>query len=917
MKVRACGWLGAGLLVLCGVLAVEAAPRQVLLLNSFGREAAPFRAAAAACRSTLARELGEPVEFFEVWLDQGRRGDAEIEGATATYLASSLARRPVDLVVSVGAPAIRFAARRRGELFPDAPMVFTGAEPRTVGSELLGTNATMVAQRLDLPGMVENVLQLRPDTTQVVVVLGASPLERFWLAECRREFAAFTNRLAFVYLEDRTLAEMERTVASLPPRSFIIYGLLIMDGAGEPYDGDEGLKRLGRVANAPIYAPFRSQFGAGVVGGRMYDDERVGVEAGRVGIRLLRGERPESIPPRVLEGSAAVYDWRALRRWGISEKRLPPGSVVEHRQPSVWSRYRWQIVGAASFVVAQSGLIVGLLVARARRRETEEAAALIADASTKFIHLPAGEIDRHLEEAQRVVCAALGLGMSSLWQWRPDQPQTLTLTHLYRPLGGPPVPREMDGPEYFPWTQRQIMAGRTVMFSSPGELPPEAARDREVNVHYGIKATLAIPLAAGGGPVFGCLSFNDLKEERRWSAAAVRRLHMVAQIFANALARKRAEQALRESEARSGLAAEAAGAGLWRLDLGSGRYWLTAKTRELFGFPAEEVVTFERFLRLVHPDDQPRIRQAVDAVVAARGEGQVEYRVIRPDRGLRWMHSRGRVQEDACGQPEWLMGVSLDITEQRRAEQEIQDLRARLAHFGRVSLLGQLASALAHQLSQPLGAILRNVEAAEMLLQASAPDLGELQAIVTDIHHDNRRAGEVIDRLRSLLKRQTLDPRPLGLEGVMAEVLSLLQADAAARQVSIECHVSAGLPAVWGDRVHLQQVLLNLLVNAMDALAAGGTGDRAICIEARAGEAGWVEVRIADRGPGLPGGGAGGLFEPFFTTKPNGMGMGLAVSRTIIEAHRGRIWAENRPGGGACFCFTLPAVGADEAGGDR
>jgi C4-dicarboxylate-specific signal transduction histidine kinase len=244
----------------------------------------------------------------------------------------------------------------------------------------------------------------------------------------------------------------------------------------------------------------------------------------------------------------------------------------------------------------------------------------------------------------------------------------------------------------------------------------------------------------------------------------------------------------------------------------------------------------------------------------------------------------------------------------RLAMEQTMELRDTLAHTGRVTLLGQLASALAHELSQPLGAILRNAEAAELMLKQPEPDLDELCAIVDDILRDDHRAGAVIDKLRSLLKKGHLDPQPLDLSEVIGEVLPLVRADAAARQVKITFGGKAGLPRVLGDRIHLQQVLLNLIVNAMDAFNGFDSGERVVQVRALPADASTVEVSICDNGRGIANEHLGNLFEPFFTTKTTGMGMGLSVSKTIVEAHHGKLRAENRPEGGACFRFTLPAI---------
>jgi C4-dicarboxylate-specific signal transduction histidine kinase len=235
-------------------------------------------------------------------------------------------------------------------------------------------------------------------------------------------------------------------------------------------------------------------------------------------------------------------------------------------------------------------------------------------------------------------------------------------------------------------------------------------------------------------------------------------------------------------------------------------------------------------------------------------------------------------------------------------------LRQELAHAGRVSTLAQLATGLAHELSQPLSAILRNAEAGALLLRTASPSLDDLNAILVDIRKDDERAGNVIDRMRRLLKRQTLAMEPLSVGSVVDDVVGLVRADAASRQVNLHLNIPVGLPQIRGDRVLLQQVLLNLVLNGMDALNGTQRRGRGVNVAARLESECLVEVAVSDDGPGIANWALANLFDPFFTTKPGGMGLGLPISRAIVEAHGGRLWAADNTGGGAVFCFTLPVA---------
>jgi two-component system sensor kinase FixL len=359
---------------------------------------------------------------------------------------------------------------------------------------------------------------------------------------------------------------------------------------------------------------------------------------------------------------------------------------------------------------------------------------------------------------------------------------------------------------------------------------------------------------------------------------------------------------LRESEQRLELAASAAGAGLWAWDSSSGRIWATQRAREILGLPQTGNVDPGDILKILDAADASELR----AGLAHHGEHAMHFRLQAPDGQVHWIEAQGTVEPDARGNVTLVRGVLRDVTQQRQAEEDAAELRRKLAHAGRVTMLGQLSSALAHELSQPLSAILQNAETARILLARDPVDVEEVRAIVADVLRDDRRAAEVVQRLRAWLTQGQMHLEALGLHELAQDVLALVRADAALKHVALECAVPPTLPPVFGDRVQLSQVLLNLVMNAIDALVEANDAPRRVLVEATLGGDRCCEVSVSDTGPGIPQDRLDRIFDPFFTAKTDGLGIGLSISRSIVEAHGGKLWAENLAIGGATFHFTVP-----------
>jgi hypothetical protein len=353
--------------------AVGAESMRVLIVHSFGSTAPPFTTHSTAFETTLTKELGKPVDLDEVSLDMARYAQPDMEEPFADFLRKRLEKWQPHLVVPIGSPAGRFVAKYRGRLFPQTPIIYTGMDRRTLPPRAF-ENATFVGEDFKLPGLVEDILELKPDTTNIVVILGASPLERYWTTVFRR-FAPFTDRVKFTWVNDLTFDQMLALAANLPPRSFILLALLVRDAAGVTHNEDEALQRLRAVSNAPINGLYQHQLGLGIVGGRLYQAELQGEESARIAIRILRGEPVTNFPPRIIGTRGPRYDWRELRRWKIDERGLPPGSNVLFQRDSPWGLYGRYIIVGATLLVVQAALIIGLLMNRTQRQRAQRALA--------------------------------------------------------------------------------------------------------------------------------------------------------------------------------------------------------------------------------------------------------------------------------------------------------------------------------------------------------------------------------------------------------------------------------------------------------------------------------------------------------------------------------------------------------------
>lgn len=371
-------WLMAAAVAVCAGRTAAAGPdaaKLVVVIYPDESDGAPgVILVNRAIRSAFDAEAPGRIEIRNEYVDTSRSRDADFMHAQVSLLRKKYAGRKVDLVIAGLSSGLDFALEHRRDLFPDAPIVFVAVDEREVKARRLPPDVIGVPIRMDLGRTLDLALRLHPDTRRVYVVAGSAPFDTEWAAEARQTFRPHEDRLEFVYLTGLPMDELLGRVANLSDNSLIYYLHIHQDGAGKPFYPAEALELLAAKANVPVYGHVDTYVGRGAVGGHVFQFETAGTNAARLALSILGGERPESVPVPAADQNTDMFDWRQLRRWGIDERSLPPGSIVRFKEPTFWNTYRWHVLAVATVVVLQTLLIAGLLIQRAKRRRAEVAA---------------------------------------------------------------------------------------------------------------------------------------------------------------------------------------------------------------------------------------------------------------------------------------------------------------------------------------------------------------------------------------------------------------------------------------------------------------------------------------------------------------------------------------------------------------
>jgi two-component system, LuxR family, sensor kinase FixL len=426
-------------------------------------------------------------------------------------------------------------------------------------------------------------------------------------------------------------------------------------------------------------------------------------------------------------------------------------------------------------------------------------------------------------------------------------------------------------------------------------------------IRFGVRgasaAVLLLACFAVGAALQGVGLFSGLSPSEKGAALQHFLLLRAAPLYLAAVLieqKQGVERSLRESERRFRSMADSAPVLIWMAGTDRVREFFNRGWLEFTGHTLEQECR-NGWEQGVHPEDLPHCLAARDSSLQTRVPYEAEYRLRRHDGDYRWILDKGVPRYAPNGAFLGYIGTALDITDRKRGEEATRNL----AHATRLAVVGELTAMIAHEVNQPLCAILSNAEAAETLLTLKEPPLPEVGRILAEICKEDLRASEVIRRIRGLVRNRDIQLQPLDLNETASGVLELVASDAKRRRVQLRSELATGLPLVSADRTYIEQVLLNLIVNAMDAMQNTPEAARELTVQTRRNGDDTVEVGVSDRGGGIPPDQMSRIFESFFTTKPDGMGLGLSMARSIIEAHRGRIWAETSLGSGATIRFTV------------
>jgi PAS domain S-box-containing protein len=668
------------------------APFRVLMLRSSNIFSPAGISQDQQMREAVEKRTEKGVQFFVEILDPADFSGSATEQEFLLIFRKKYQDQQIDLLLAVGRDALRFTQRYGERILPTVPILFYNMAIDGINQSALQPRTTGVVLKFDIAGTLDFALRLQPDARRVVVVGGSADYDRNWLRRARETFAAHETKLEVSYLANLPLMEILAQLKKLPPDTIVIFLSMLRDGTGRLYQSQSVVKQLSEASRVPVYGVMDMNLGHGILGGVMPSFPSHGRTAGELAARLLAGERPGSIPVQASAPEPRI-DWRQLRRWGLDEKRLPPGTKIEFRQPSLWEDYYEIIVAAILAGLAQTLLIAALLIHRAKRRRFERTLQrqlqferLVSDLSATLIGAPLSKVDAKVTDGLEQVCAFMALDRCHVFEYFPRL-QSLTLTHHGQPADPQNPSLQIDAAP-LPWLFARLQEGRTIALEKVlQDLPAEAGEERSYAARSGVKSLLVIPVRTSAELVHG-VCFQTIQRHQKWPDALVKRMHFVSDLLVSAIARARSEEDLRVSEQRYRTVVEEQTELVCRFNPDTTLTFVNVAYASYFAAAPENLIG-RSFLSLIPETDRTAALAHIRALAESKQIGSQEHRVITPQGELRWQHWVNRPILGDEGEVVEFQSVGRDVTDVKLAQEEAHESRLRYslaAAAGRVTV---------------------------------------------------------------------------------------------------------------------------------------------------------------------------------------------------------------------------------------
>lgn len=779
----------------------------------------------------------------------------------------------LDLIISIDIATLQFLIKYGQQVFPGIPTVFAEVWKPQLLSLAMSPNMTGVISDQDIKGTLETTIKLHPGTKHLMVITGTSQVDRSFEYLFRQGAAGFENTIEITYLNNLSWDDLLKKLSQLPANAIVFYLSLFRDATGRTFVPRDVLPLISKASSAPVYGILDTYLGHGIVGGNLLNHQLVGQKAAELGLRILRGEKPTDIPA-IKEGVYTyMFDWRQLKRWGLDEESLPPGSIVRYKEFSLWDQYRWYFIAGGFFSLLEAFLICLLVINRSKRLKANKT---LLESENKF---------KNFSEQSLV-----GIYMIQDGFLRYVNPK-------FAEIFGYTVEECLDN-----------MSFNDLVYPEDSAIVPEnmvkRLPKRSDFISYEIR----------------CIKKNGeiIKIEIFGSSIFLNGKTTGIGTLLDVTERKRVEEVLRTSEEHLRIIAENTyDWEYWRAPDGT-YLWVSPSCETISGYPPENLIgnsaTF--LIEIIHPEDRHIwTNHLVEVDAHTDYHGLVEFRLVKPSGELVWISHTCKPIYNDHGVFLGRRGCNRDITENKRGEEERKQLQAHLLHAQKMESVGVLAGGIAHDFNN----LLQIINGYTQLLLMDKNKHDQNYAQLNRILKAGNRAADLVRQLLLFSRKGEIKLGAVRLNREVEYARRILERTVP-KMIEIELHAGRGLWDIMADPAQIEQILLNLGKNAADAMPDGGKliietknlevdeGYAHIHLGVEPGR--YVLLAVSDTGHGMDRDTVEHIFEPFFTTKEvgKGTGLGLASVYGIVKSHGGYITCQSSVGQGTTFNIYLPAT---------